>query len=92
MVEVEAALSGTAPSNLTSGFMGEAAGTRASTVINVLREQPGIRLGLRRFDFDDPTCGPLTGDSDLAVIWPPVSTGALETLPLAPTAVPSPCR
>ncbi|MFI6517615.1 LysR family transcriptional regulator [Spirillospora sp. NPDC050679] len=81
--EVEAALSGTAPSNLTLGFMGEAAGTRTSTVVNLLRGRPGIRLALRRFDFDDPACGLLTGDSDLAVIWPPVSTDALETLPLA---------
>ncbi|WP_067127256.1 LysR family transcriptional regulator [Microtetraspora malaysiensis] len=81
--EVEATLSGADPSDLTLGFMGEAAGTRTSTVINVLREQPEIRLALRRFDFDDPTCGLLTGESDLAVIWPPVSTDALETLPLA---------
>ncbi|MFC5186862.1 LysR family transcriptional regulator [Actinomadura harenae] len=81
--EVEAALSMADPSDLTLGFMGEAAGTRTSTVINVVREQPGIRLALRRFDFDDPTCGLLTGDTDLAVIWPPVSTDALETLPLA---------
>ncbi|MEV5573802.1 LysR family transcriptional regulator [Spirillospora sp. NPDC052269] len=81
--EVEAALSGADSSELTLGFMGEAAGTRTSKVINMLRERLGIRLALRRFDFDDPTCGLLTGDSDLAVIWPPVSTDALETLPLA---------
>jgi DNA-binding transcriptional LysR family regulator len=81
--EVEAALSRAAPSALTVGFMGEAAGTRTSTVIKALRDQLESRLTLRRFDFDDPTCGLLTGDSDLAVIWPPVSTGALETLPLA---------
>ncbi|GAA1560570.1 LysR substrate-binding domain-containing protein [Actinomadura kijaniata] len=77
-----AALSGTAAPGLTVGFMGEAAGPRTALVVDAVRARTEGRVRLRRFDFDDPTCGLLTGDSDLAVVWPPLSTGALDTLPL----------
>lgn len=37
-------------------------------------------MHLRRFDFDDPTCGLSRGESDLAIVWPPVSAEGVEQL------------
>ncbi|MGV9775290.1 LysR family transcriptional regulator [Streptosporangium sp. NPDC003464] len=66
---------------LTVGFMGEAAGASTSRLLDGVRRASGGQVRLRRFDFDDPACGLLTGASDLAVVWPPLTTGdALDTL------------
>ncbi|GAA3101878.1 hypothetical protein [Streptosporangium carneum] len=67
--EFEALLAGEA-SGLTVGFMGEAAGTLTSRLLDGARRASGREIRLRRFDFDDPSCGLLTGASDLAVVWP----------------------
>ncbi|MEV7009063.1 LysR family transcriptional regulator [Streptosporangium sp. NPDC051022] len=78
--EFEAVLAGEA-SGLTVGFMGEAAGALTSRLLDGIRRASGKEIRLRRFDFDDPACGLLTGESDLAVVWPPLTTGGvLETL------------
>ncbi|ACZ88641.1 LysR family transcriptional regulator [Streptosporangium roseum] len=80
--ELEALLAGDT-SGLTVGFMGEAAGTRTSRLFDGIRRASGREVRPRRFDFDDPSCGLLAGTSDLAVVWPPLSTGdALEVLVL----------
>ncbi|MER7210192.1 LysR family transcriptional regulator [Streptosporangium sp. NPDC000239] len=78
--DFEALLAGETP-ELTVGFMGEAAGPLTSRLLAVVRRARGGEVRLRRFDFDDPSCGLLTGASDLAVVWPPLEAGdALETL------------
>lgn len=78
--EFEALLAGET-SGLTVGFMGEAAGALTSRLLDGVRRASGREIRLRRFDFDDPSCGLLTGASDLAVVWPPLTTGdALEVL------------
>lgn len=80
--DFEALLAGETP-ELTVGFMGEAAGPLTSRLLAVVRHACGGEVRLRRFDFDDPSCGLLTGASDLAVVWPPLETGdVLETRPL----------
>lgn len=80
--ELEALLAGET-SELTVGFMGEAAGARTSQLLEGVRRASGGEVRLRRFDFDDPACGLLVGTSDLAVVWPPLTTGdALDVLVL----------
>ncbi|WP_433238342.1 LysR family transcriptional regulator [Streptosporangium sp. CA-135522] len=80
--ELEAALAGDS-SELTVGFLGEAAGARTSRLLDGVRRASGREVRLRRFDFDDPACGLLDGTSDLAVVWPPLTTGdALDLLVL----------
>ncbi|GII08547.1 LysR family transcriptional regulator [Planomonospora parontospora subsp. parontospora] len=79
---LEAELAGRSP-GLTVGFMGEAAGALTAGLLDEVRRVSGREVRLRRFDFDDPSCGLLTGVSDLAVVWPPLTTGdALEVRPL----------
>ncbi|GGQ15580.1 LysR family transcriptional regulator [Streptosporangium pseudovulgare] len=77
--EFEALLAGDAP-GLTVGFMGEAAGTRTSMLLGAVRRASGRDVRLRRFDFDDPSCGLLAGTSDLAVVWPPLTDDALDLM------------
>ncbi|MFF5205495.1 LysR family transcriptional regulator [Streptosporangium sp. NPDC000396] len=72
--ELEALLAGEDP-GLTVGFMGEAAGARTSRLLDGVRRVSGREVRLRRFDFDDPACGLLSGATDLAVVWPPLATG-----------------
>ncbi|MFC4062135.1 LysR family transcriptional regulator [Planomonospora corallina] len=80
--ELEAELAGR-PRELTVGFMGEAAGALTAGLLDEVRRVSGRQVRLRRFDFDDPSCGLLTGVSDLAVVWPPLTTGdVLEVRPL----------
>ncbi len=80
--EFQALLAGET-SGLTVGFMGEAAGALTSRLLDGVRRASGREVRLRRFDFDDPACGLLTGVSDLAVVWPPLTAGdLLGVLPL----------
>ncbi|GAA4414931.1 LysR substrate-binding domain-containing protein [Actinokineospora soli] len=78
--DLETAIAGTVTAGLTLGFMGEAAATATRGVIDVVRKHGGDDVRLRRYDFEDPSCGLLSGQTDLAIVWPPVSTRALETL------------
>ncbi|MBG0833016.1 LysR family transcriptional regulator [Planomonospora sp. ID67723] len=72
--ELAAELAGEAP-GLTVGFMGEAAGPLTAGLLGLVRRACDGEVRLRRFDFADPSCGLLTGASDLAVVWPPLTTG-----------------
>ncbi len=81
--ELDAMLTGGSPRELTLGFMGEAAASVTGKIIAVVQKWSPARVNLRRFDFDDPTCGLTSGKSDLAIIWPPVSTDAIDQMVIA---------
>lgn len=78
--EFEALFTGQVPRGLTLGFMGEAASSVTGRLINIAQTRLGGRIRLRRFDFDDPTCGLASGETDLAIVWPPLSADGLNQL------------
>ncbi|WP_018352616.1 LysR family transcriptional regulator [Longispora albida] len=77
-------LAGRDAAPLTIGFLGEAAASDTRRVLEVIERESGRELRLRRYDFDDPSCGLLSGASDLAIVWPPLGGDeALAVLPLS---------
>jgi DNA-binding transcriptional LysR family regulator len=80
--DLESQLAG-APGGLTLGFMGEAAGSRTHVVMMSAKRIGGDGLRLRKYDFEDPACGLRTGETDVALVWPPISDDGLSFLELA---------
>lgn len=68
---------------LTLGFMGEAASSVTGQIIKIAQRRLNLPVQLRRFDFDDPTCGLESGKSDLAIVWPPLSGDHLDQVVIA---------
>ena len=77
--DLEATLAGDLEQGLTIGFMGEAAASSTARIVASAQRRTGRQVNLRRFDFEDPSCGLLSGKSDLAIVWPPVSSPALRS-------------
>lgn len=77
--DLEAVLADGPHRDLTIGFMGEAAASSTARIVASAQQRTGRQVHLRRFDFEDPSCGLLSGKSDLAIVWPPVSSPALDS-------------
>jgi DNA-binding transcriptional LysR family regulator len=75
--DLESALANGPDRDLTIGFMGEAAASSTAQIVASAKHRTGRQVHLRRFDFEDPSCGLLSGKSDLAIVWPPISSAAL---------------
>lgn len=67
---------------LTIGFMGEAAGRQTSALMELVQAEADVGITLRRYDYADPTCGLASGETDIAIIWPPLAAPSLRILPL----------
>ncbi len=81
--ELESSLTDHAPQDLTLGFMGEAASSATGHIVKAAQLHLSSPMHLRRFDFSDPTCGLDSGETDLAIVWPPLSTAHLDLLVIA---------
>ncbi|MET7878413.1 MULTISPECIES: LysR family transcriptional regulator [Micromonospora] len=78
--ELEGILLDDEPHGLTLGFMGEAASSVTGQIVRIAQQRLGRPVELRRFDFDDPSCGLASDTTDLAIIWPPLTAEDLEQL------------
>ncbi|MFJ4850662.1 MULTISPECIES: LysR family transcriptional regulator [unclassified Streptomyces] len=80
--ELEGLLGG-APRPFTVGFLGEAAAGRTRELLRAVEARVAGDVRLRRYDVDEPSCGLLTGQSDLAIVWPPLDAPGLEMVTIA---------
>lgn len=80
--QVDALLADRGP-RLTIGFMGEAAGRRTSWLMKLVRDETNADITLRRYDYADPSCGLTSGQSDLAIVWPPLDDPTIRSLTVA---------
>lgn len=78
--ELAAALGPAEPDVLRLGFMGEAASSVTRQIVRVAQQRLSRPVQLRRYDFDDPSCGLATGRSDLAIVWPPLTGDDVDHL------------
>lgn len=76
--ELEQANAGDNKHSLVLGFMGEAASTVTGQVVRTAQEKLDGPVRLRRYDFDAPTGGLASGESHMAIIWPPLSADYLD--------------
>ncbi|MFI8181996.1 LysR family transcriptional regulator [Actinacidiphila glaucinigra] len=74
--ELEGLLDG-ASRPFTVGFLGEAAAGRTRELLDLVQAHVAGDVRLRRYDFDDPSCGLLDGHCDLAIVWPPLDAPGL---------------
>ncbi|MCI4066887.1 LysR family transcriptional regulator [Micromonospora sp. R77] len=72
------ALTPAEPDVLHLGFMGEAASSVTGQIVRMAQQRLGRPVQLRRFDFDDPSCGLASGRSDLAIVWPPLTSDDVD--------------
>ncbi|WP_431951524.1 LysR family transcriptional regulator [Actinacidiphila sp. bgisy167] len=81
--ELEGLLAGTAPRPFTVGFLGEAAAGRTRELLDLIQARVRGEVRLRRYDFDDPSCGLLDGRCDLGIVWPPLDAPGLGMVTVA---------
>ncbi|MFF3563875.1 hypothetical protein ACFYXS_27880 [Streptomyces sp. NPDC002574] len=64
----------------TVGFHGEAAAGRARDLLRAVEARVAGEVRLRRHDFDDPSCGLLSGQYEPAIVGTPLDVSGPETV------------